>query len=105
MAWTIRYTTHKLQRRLMRFAPNSFYFWFIGLTLAMVLASHALFMNYPGGWALAGIVAVSIVIPHLAGIQLFNPRDFRRRGSLCHLAEPVQFLGALRARTQGIYFF
>ena len=26
----------------------------------MVLASHALFMNYPGGWALAGIVAVSI---------------------------------------------
>ena len=60
VAWTIRYTTHKLQRRLMRFAPNSFYIWFIGLTLAMVLASHAFFMNYPGGWALAGIVAVSV---------------------------------------------
>ena len=60
LAWLIRYTTHRLQRRLMRFAPNSFYIWFIGLTLAMVLATHALFMNYPGGWALAGIVAVSV---------------------------------------------
>ena len=60
LAWLIRYTTHKLQRRLMRFAPNSFYIWFIGLTLAMVLATHALFMNYPGGWALTGIVAVSV---------------------------------------------
>ena len=60
LAWTIRYTTHKLQRRLMRFAPNSFYVWFFGLTLAMVLASHALFVNYPGGWTLAGIVAISM---------------------------------------------
>ena len=71
VAWTIQYTTHKLQRRLMRFAPNSFYFWFIGLTLAMVLASHALFMNYPGGWALAGIVAVSIVT---CALQFFAGR-------------------------------
>ena len=45
LAWLIRYTTHKLQRKLMRFAPNSFYIWFFGLTLAMVLASHALFTN------------------------------------------------------------
>ena len=59
-AWLIRYTTHKLQRNLMRFAPNSFYFWFFGLTLAMVLASHALFTNYPGGLALAGIMLVSM---------------------------------------------
>ena len=44
----------------MRFAPNSFYFWFFGLTLAMVLASHALFTNYPGGLALAGIMLVSM---------------------------------------------
>ena len=28
LAWTIRYTMHRLQRRLMRFAPNSFYIWF-----------------------------------------------------------------------------
>ena len=100
LAWLIRYTTHRLQRRLMRFAPNSFYIWFIGLTLAMVLASHALFMNYPGGRP--GPRPEEHRLPHLAGIQLFNPRDFRRRGSLCHLAEPVQFLGALRARTQEV---
>ena len=60
LAWLIRYTTHKLQRKLMRFAPNSFYFWFFGLTLAMVLASHALFSNYPGTGALIGIILVSI---------------------------------------------
>ena len=60
LAWLIRYTTHKLQRKLMRFAPNSFYFWFFGLTLAMVLASHALFTNYPGGLTLAGIMLVSM---------------------------------------------
>ena len=59
-AWLIRYTTHKLQRKLMRFAPNSFYIWFFGLTIAMVLASHALFTNYPGGLALAGIILVSM---------------------------------------------
>ena len=60
LAWVIRYTTYKLQRKLMRFAPNSFYIWFFGLTLAMVLASHALFTNYPGGLALAGIILVSM---------------------------------------------
>ena len=60
LAWLIRYTTHKLQRKLMRFAPNSFYIWFFGLTLARVLASHAHFSNYPGAWALAGIVGVSL---------------------------------------------
>ena len=46
LAWLIRYTTH--------------YIWFFGLTLAMVLASHALFTNYPGGLALAGIMLVSM---------------------------------------------
>ena len=75
VAWTIRYTTHRLQRKLMRFAPNSFYIWFIGLTLAMVLASHALFKNYPGGWALAGIVAVSIVT---CALQFFAGRKIGR---------------------------
>ena len=60
LAWVIRYTTHKLQRRLMRFAPNSFYIWFFGLSLAMVLASHALFTNYPGDGALIGIILVSV---------------------------------------------
>ena len=59
LAWTIRYTTHRLQRKLMRFAPNSFYIWFFGLSLAMVLAAHALFTNFPGWLALAGIILVS----------------------------------------------
>ncbi len=60
VAWTIRYTTHKLQRRLMRWAPNSFYIWGVGLTLAMILATRAL-MNSGLGWgAVAGIVGVSV---------------------------------------------
>ena len=71
LAWTIRYTTHKLQRRLMRFAPNSFYIWFFGLTLAMVLASHALYRNYPGATALAGIVVVSTAA---CALQFFTGR-------------------------------
>ena len=75
LAWTIRYTTHKLQRKLMRFAPNSFYIWFIGLTLAMVLASHALFGNYPGAWVLAGIVAVSVAT---CALQFFAGRKIGR---------------------------
>ena len=75
LAWTIRYTTHKLQRKLMRFAPKSFYIWFIGLTLAMVLASNALFKNYPGAWALAGIVAVSIAT---CAFQFFAGRKIGR---------------------------
>ena len=60
LAWLVRYTTHKLQRKLMRFAPNSFYLWFFGLTLAMVLASHALFTSYPGLPVLVGIIVVSM---------------------------------------------
>ena len=60
LAWTIRYTTHKLQRRLMRWAGNSFYVWGVGLALAMVLATRALMQSGLGGWAIAGIVAVSI---------------------------------------------
>ena len=75
LAWTIRYTMPRLQRKLMRFAPNSFYIWFIGLTLAMVLASHALFTNYPGAWALAGIVAVSMVT---CALQFFAGRKIGR---------------------------
>ena len=75
LAWTVRYTTHKLQRRLMRFAPNSFYIWFFGLTLAMVLATHALVNNYPGPWALAGIVAVSMAT---CALQFFAGRKTGR---------------------------
>ena len=61
LAWLIRYTTHKLQHALMRWASNSFYFWGIGLTLAMVLATRALLMSQLGFWSVAGIVVVSVL--------------------------------------------
>ena len=60
VAWTIRYTTHRLQRRLMRWAPNSFYIWGVGLTLAMILATRALLNSGLGWGAVAGIVGVSV---------------------------------------------
>ena len=75
LAWLVRYTTHRLQRKLMRFAPNSFYIWFFGLTLAMVLATHALFLNYPGPWVLAGIVAISMAS---CALQFFAGRKTGR---------------------------
>ena len=75
LAWVIRYTTHKLQRKLMRFAPNSFYIWFFGLTLAMVLSTHALLHSHLGAWAVAGIVAVSAAS---CAVQFFTGRRIGR---------------------------
>ena len=75
LAWVIRYTTHKLQRKLMRFAPNSFYIWFFGLTLAMVLSTHALLHSHLGAWAIAGIVAVSAAS---CAVQFFTGRRIGR---------------------------
>jgi BASS family bile acid:Na+ symporter len=60
LAWLIRYTTHRLQRALMRWASNSFYIWGVGLTLALVLATRALLLSGLGFWSIAGIVAVSV---------------------------------------------
>jgi len=61
LAWLIRYTTHRLQRTLMRWSSYAFYIWGVGLTLAMVLATRALLQSRLGGWAIAGIVAVSVL--------------------------------------------
>ena len=61
VAWTIRYTTHKLQRKLMRWASNAFYIWGVSLTLAMVLATRALVLSGLGWGAVAAIVAVSLL--------------------------------------------
>ena len=61
LAWVIRYTTHKLQRALMRWASNSFYIWGFGLTLAMVLSTRALLLSGMGLWSVAGIVVVSVI--------------------------------------------
>ena len=59
-AWIIRYTTHKLQRVLMRWSKHSFYIWGVGLTLAMVLSTRALLLSGLGVWPVAAIVLVSI---------------------------------------------
>ena len=75
VAWTIRYTTHKLQRRLMRWAPNSFYIWGVGLTLAMILATRALMNSGLGMGAVAGIVGVSVFT---CFIQFFAGRRMGR---------------------------
>lgn len=60
LAWLIRYNTHKLQRVLMRWSPNSFYIWGVGLTLAMILSTRALLLSGLGVGAVAGIVGVSL---------------------------------------------
>ena len=60
-AWLIRYTTHKLQRALMRLSRHSFYIWGVGLTLAMVLSTRALVLSGLGIGPVACIVAVSIL--------------------------------------------
>ncbi len=75
VAWLIRYTTHRLQRRLMRWASNSFYIWGVGLTLAMVLATRALLLSGLGVWAIAGIVAVSMLC---CFVQFFAGRRMGR---------------------------
>ena len=60
LAWIIRYTTTKLQRRLMRWAPNAFYVWGVSLTLAMVLATRALVLSGLGVLTIVLIVLVSM---------------------------------------------
>lgn len=60
VAWVIRYTTHRLQRKLMRWSAYSFYVWGVCLTLAMVLATRALLLSGLGLWAILGIVLVSM---------------------------------------------
>ena len=60
LAWLIRYTTHRLQRRLMRWAGNSFYVWGVGLTLAMVMSTRALVLSHLDAGAITCIVLVSM---------------------------------------------
>ena len=60
LAWTFRYTTHRLQRRLMRWSSYAFYIWGVGLTLAMVLATRALVSSRLGLAAILCIVLVSL---------------------------------------------
>lgn len=81
LAWLVRYTTRKLQRRLMRWASNSFYIWGIGLTLAMVMSTRALLMSGLGWTAVAGIVLVSLLC---CFVQFFAGRRMGK-GKVEHL--------------------
>ena len=60
VAWIIRYTTHRLQRVLMRLSRHAFYIWGVGLTLAMVLSTRALLLSGLSWGAVALIVLVSL---------------------------------------------
>ena len=80
LAWLVRYTTHGLQRRLVRWASNSFYIWGIGLTLAMVLSTRALVLSGLGLWAIGGIVLVSVLS---CFVQFFAGRRMGREKVEC----------------------
>ena len=60
LAWTIRYTMPRLQRKLMRLSRYAFYIWGVGLTLAMILATHALVLSRLSAGAIACVVLVSL---------------------------------------------
>ena len=80
VAWTIRYTTHRLQRRLMRWSSCAFYVWGVGLTLAMVLATRALMESSLGVAAIAGIVLVSVAccfVQFFAGRRMETTEESR----------------------------
>ena len=73
LAWLIRYTTHKLQRCLMRWSRYAFYVWGVGLTLAMVMSTRALMLSHLSAGAIAGIVLVSMgccAVQFVAGRRL-----------------------------------
>ncbi|MBO4671292.1 MAG: transporter, partial [Bacteroidales bacterium] len=75
LAWLIRYTTHRLQRILMRLSRFAFYIWGVGLTLAMLLAADALTESGMSAWAVAGIVLVSAAC---CALQFFVGRRIGR---------------------------
>jgi BASS family bile acid:Na+ symporter len=84
VAWTIRYTTHKLQRWLMRLSRYTFYIWGVGLTLAMVLATRALMLSGLPAAAIALVVAVSLAA---CALQFFIGR---RIGRMCAGKDPAE---------------
>lgn len=93
LAWIIRYTTHKLQRVLMRLSKYSFYIWGVGLTLAMVLSTRALVLSGLGIGPVACIVAVSVAC---CFVQFFLGHRIATRpasGSATDRITPGQALG------------
>ena len=86
LAWIVRYTTHDLQRRLMRWAPNAFYVWGVSLTLAMVLATRALVLSHLSALTIVLIVLVSMAACFL---QYFVGRRLKKGDNVT----PGQALG------------
>ena len=76
LAWLIRYTTHKLQRIMMRLSRYAFYVWGVGLTLAMLLSARALVLSHLSAGAIWCIVLVSLATCALqfAAGKLFGKR-------------------------------
>ena len=78
LAWLIRYTTHKLQRRLMRWAHNSFYVWGVGLTLAMVMSTRALMLSH---LSVGSVMCIVLVSMGCCAVQFVVGRRLGRGGS------------------------
>jgi len=75
LAWLIRYTTHGLQRKLMRLSRYTFYIWGVCLTLAMVLATQALVYSKVSVGAIALVVLVAL---GTCALQFFTGRHLAK---------------------------
>lgn len=75
LAWMVRYTMPRLQRKLMRLSRFAFYIWGVGLTLAMVLSTHALLQSHLSFGAIACVVLVSM---GACALQFFFGRHLSR---------------------------
>ena len=80
VAWLIRYTMPRLQRKLMRLSRYAFYIWGVGLTLAMLLATHALMLSHLSPGAIACVVLVSM---GACAMQFFTGRHLGRDTQTC----------------------
>ncbi len=79
LAWLVRYTMPKLQRKLMRLSRYAFYIWGVGLTLAMLLATHALMLSHLSAGAVVCVVLVSM---GACALQFFVGRHSSRDGEV-----------------------
>jgi BASS family bile acid:Na+ symporter len=76
LAWIIRYTMPTLQEWLSKRAHWAFYFWGIGLTFAMILATRALILSNLGIVTMLCIIPVSILS---CAIGFFTGRHLSRQ--------------------------
>ncbi len=64
LAWVIRYTAGKLQRKLMRYADWAFYFWGLALGFSIYLATRALMNSRISIWTavLIGLISLACTL-------------------------------------------